>query len=81
MYGGTADAGARVAGRDPRPRGARTTVPDPAHSRAPDPVKRNFKAGRPRQLHVADFTYVPLGDGGFGYTAFVIDAFAGLIAG
>jgi transposase InsO family protein len=30
---------------------------------------------------VADFTYVPLDGGGFGYTAFVIDAFAGLIAG
>ena len=36
---------------------------------------------RPGQLHVADFTYVPLDGGGFGYTAFVIDAFAGLIAG
>ena len=30
---------------------------------------------------MADFTYVPLDGGGFGYTAFVIDAFAGLIAG
>jgi transposase InsO family protein len=44
-------------------------------------VKRNFTAARPGQLHVADFTYVPLDGGGFGYTAFVIDAFAGLIAG
>jgi transposase InsO family protein len=58
-----------------------TTIPDPGHSRAPDLVKRNFTAGRPGQLHVADFTYVPLEGGGFGYTAFVIDAFAGLIAG
>jgi transposase InsO family protein len=32
-------------------------------------------------LHVADFTYVPLDGGGFGYTAFVIDAYAGLIPG
>jgi putative transposase len=32
-------------------------------------------------LHVADFTCVPLDGGGSGYTAFVIDAFAGLIAG
>jgi len=31
-------------------------------------------------LHVADFT-VPLAGGGFGYTAFVIDAYAGLIPG
>ena len=49
--------------------------------RAPELVKRNFTAGRPGQLHVADSTYVPLDGGGFGYTAFVIDAFAGLIAG
>jgi transposase InsO family protein len=64
-----------------RARKVRTTVPDPAHSRAPDLVKRNFKASAPGQLHVADFTYVPLHGGGFGYTAFCIDAFAGLIAG
>lgn len=64
-----------------RARTVRTTVPDPGHSRAPDLVKRNFGAQRPGQLHVADFTYVPLDGGGFGYTAFVIDAFAGLIAG
>ena len=44
-------------------------------------MRRNFAADRPGQLHVADFTYVPLDGGGFGYTAFVIDAFAGLIAG
>ncbi len=48
--------------------------------RAPDLVKRNFKASRPGQLHVADFTYVPMVSG-FGYTAFVIDAFAGMITG
>jgi putative transposase len=64
-----------------RARKVRTTIPDPAHTRAPDLVKRNFKASRPGQLHVADFTYVPLDGGGFGYTAFCIDAFAGLIAG
>lgn len=59
----------------------RTTVPDPAASRAPDLVHRRFKASRPGQLHVADFTYVPMEAGRFGYTAFVIDAFAGLILG
>ncbi len=64
-----------------RARTARTTIPDPAHRRAPDLVRRNFTADRPGRLHVADFTYVPLDGGGFGYTAFVIDAFAGLIAG
>ena len=64
-----------------RARTVRTTTPDPGHRRAPDLVKRDFTAQRPGQLHVADFTYVPLDGGGFGYTAFVIDAFAGLIAG
>ena len=64
-----------------RARKVRTTVPDPAHTRAPDLVQRNFTAERPGQLHVADFTYVPLDGGGFGHTAFCIDAFAGLIAG
>jgi putative transposase len=64
-----------------RARTVRTTIADPAASRAPDLVRRNFTAGRPGQLHVADFTYVPLDSGRFGYTAFVIDAYAGLIAG
>jgi putative transposase len=64
-----------------RARTVRTTISDPAHTRAPDLVQRNFKAERPGQLHVADFTYVPLHGGGFGYTAFCVDAFAGLIAG
>ena len=64
-----------------RARTVRTTIPDPGHGRAPDLVKRHFQAERPGQLHVADFTYVPLDGGGFGYAAFVIDAFAGLIAG
>jgi putative transposase len=64
-----------------RGRQVRTTVPDPAASRAPDLVRRQFRASRPGQLHVADFTYVPLVSGRFAYTAFVIDAFAGLIPG
>jgi transposase InsO family protein len=64
-----------------RARRIRTTVPDPAHTRAPDLVNRDFGADRPGQLLVADFTYVPLDGSGFGYTAFCIDAFAGLIAG
>ncbi len=59
----------------------RTTVADPAATRAPDLVRRQFKASRPGELVVADFTYVPMDTGRFGYTAFVIDAFAGLIPG
>jgi putative transposase len=56
-------------------------VPDPSAARAPDLVRRQFKAARPGQLHVADFTYVQMVTGRFTYTAFVIDAFAGLIPG
>ena len=44
-------------------------------------MNRKFTADAPGQLHVADFTRVPPDGGGFGSTAFVIDAFAGLIAG
>ena len=61
-----------------RERRVRTTIPDPGASRAPDLVKRNFRTAEPDMLHVADFTYVRM-PGGFGYTALVIDAFAGLI--
>ena len=64
-----------------RGRRVRATVPDPAASRAPDLVRRRFRASRPGQLHVADFTCVPLAGGRFTYTAFVIGAFAGLIPG
>lgn len=64
-----------------RGRRVRTTVADPSASRAPDLLHRHFRASRPGVLHVADFTYVPLAPGGFCYTAFVIDAFAGLIPG
>ena len=53
-----------------RARTTRTTVPDPGAPRSPDPVKRNFKARQPGQLHVADFTHVPPDGGGFAYTAF-----------
>jgi putative transposase len=64
-----------------RARTVRTTERDPSANRAPDLVRRRFHASRPNELDVADFTYVPLDGGVFGYTAFVIDAFAGLIAG
>jgi putative transposase len=58
----------------------RTTISDPAAQRAPDLVNRRFSAVRPDELFVADFTYVAMVCG-FGYTAFVVDAFAGLIVG
>ena len=63
-----------------RARKVRTTIADPAAERAPDLVKRQFTAACPDKLWVADFTYVPLAVD-FGYTALVIDAFAGRIVG
>lgn len=57
-----------------------TTISDPGAQRTPDLVNRHFTAEAPDALWVADFTYVRM-TCGFGYTAFVIDAFAGLIVG
>jgi putative transposase len=64
-----------------RAKKVRTTIPDPAGTRAPDLVNRQFAVEAPNRLLVADFTYVRLATGTFAYTAFVIDAFAGVIVG
>ena len=64
-----------------RAKKVRTTVADPAHDRAPDLVKRQFRAPAPNRLLVADFTYVRMATGCFAYTAFVIDAYANRILG
>jgi transposase InsO family protein len=64
-----------------RARRVRTTVADPAATRAPDLVGRRFRVDASNRLLVADFTYVPMATGVFGYTALVIDAYAGLIPG
>jgi putative transposase len=58
----------------------RTTVPDPDAARAPDLVKRQFTAGAPNRLWVADFTYVSTWAGTV-YTAFTIDVFSRKIVG
>lgn len=63
-----------------RDRRVRTTV-SAGVQRAEDQVDRCFRAACPNRLFVADFTYVPIATGGFTYTAFVIDAFAGAIPG
>ena len=63
-----------------RGKAVKTTVAD---SRAPCPldrVNRQFKADRPNQLWVSDFTYVSTWQG-FVYVAFVIDVFARRIVG
>ena len=57
-----------------------TTIRSRAAGRAADLVDRCFGAAAPNQLLVADFTYVRVRSG-FVYTAFVIDAFAGMIVG
>ena len=58
----------------------RTTIPDDSAPRPLDRVKRQFKADRPNQLWVSDFTYVSTWQGWL-YVAFVIDVFARRIVG
>ncbi len=57
-----------------------TTRPDRTVVRPPDLVQRAFRASRPNELWVVDFTYVATWSG-FVYVAFVIDAFARRIVG
>ena len=58
----------------------RTTVSDPSQDRPADLVNRDFAPPAPDRLWVVDFTFVGT-RAGTAYTAFVIDAFARLIAG
>ncbi|WP_305825843.1 IS3 family transposase [Massilia brevitalea] len=58
----------------------RTTVADAKAPCPLDRVNRQFKAQRPNQLWVSDFTYVSTWQG-FVYVAFVIDVFARRIVG
>ena len=58
----------------------RTTVQDKAVPCPLDRVNRQFKADRPNQLWVSDFTYVSTWQGWL-YVAFVIDVFARRIVG
>lgn len=58
----------------------RTTVPDKALPCPLDRVNRQFRADRPNQLWVSDFTYVSTWQGWL-YVAFVIDVFARRIVG
>ena len=63
-----------------RGKGVRTTTPDASASRPLDRVNRVFKAERPNELWVSDFTYVSTWQGWL-YVAFVIDVFARRIVG
>ncbi len=58
----------------------RTTVHDASAACPLDRVKRVFKAERPNQLWVSDFTYVSTWQGWL-YVAFVIDVYARRIVG
>ena len=58
----------------------RTTRSDPSQDRPEDLVNRDFAPDAPNRLWVVDFTFVSTW-AGTAYTAFVIDAFARLIAG
>jgi putative transposase len=58
----------------------RTTTADPEALRSPDLVKRDFTAGRPNELWVADFTYLRCWEGVL-YFSFVIDVFSRMVVG
>lgn len=58
----------------------RTTLPDPARPCPRDRVNRQFKAERPNQLWVSDYTFVSTWQG-YAYVAFVIDVYARRIVG
>lgn len=63
-----------------RTRSTVTTRPDRSSPRAPDLVKRRFRADRPNELWVSDFTYVPTWSG-FAYAAFIIDVYSRRVVG
>jgi putative transposase len=63
-----------------RTKRVRTTRPDPAASRHPDLVRRDFTAAAPNQLWVTDLTYVPTW-AGVAYVCFIIDAHSRMIVG
>jgi putative transposase len=58
----------------------RTTIADPAATRSPDLVNRDFTADRPDALWVADFTYVRCYEG-MVFFSFVIDVYSRRIVG
>jgi putative transposase len=63
-----------------RGKSVRTTVSQPATPCPQDHVNRLFRATRPNQLWVSDFTYVSTWQG-MVYVAFVIDVYARMIVG
>jgi putative transposase len=58
----------------------RTTLADPAATRPPDLVERDFTATRPDELWVADFTYLRCWEG-LVFFSFVIDVYSRRVVG
>lgn len=63
-----------------RRKSVRTTMPDPKASCPLDRVNLQFRAERPHQLWVSDFTFVSTWQG-LVYVAFLIDVFSRRIVG
>ena len=80
LHGRAADAAARAARRAARQGGAHDGQPTAKAACPLDRVNRQFRAERPNQLWVSDFTYVSTWQG-LVYVAFVIDVFARRIVG
>jgi putative transposase len=57
-----------------------TTQREESHPVAPDLVSRDFRAGAPNEIWVADITYVPTWDG-FLYLSVVLDAYSRKVVG
>jgi putative transposase len=71
---------AAIQGAKQRGKPWRTTVPDPGAMRPPDLVDRDFSAGRPDELWLADFTYLRCWEG-LVFFSFVIDAYSRRVVG
>jgi transposase InsO family protein len=79
LHGGASDETPGLQGVR-RGKVVRTTISDMKAPCPLDRVKRQFKADRPNQLWVSDFTYVSTWQGWL-YVAFVIDVYARRIVG
>ncbi len=71
---------AGLVGAKRRGRPWRTTIPGSERADTPDLLERNFTAGRPNEVWVADFTYVRCWEG-MVFFSFVIDVFSRRIVG
>ena len=72
--------GAGIVGAKRRGRPWRTTTTDPAATRSPDLVNRDFSATAPDRLWLADLTYLRCWEGVV-FFSFVIDAYSRKIVG